>query len=245
MDRLIDPFYAKPFVMFSFSHWAALLIIALFCAGLFLGRHKLGDDKKIKKSLRWGMALMLVFLELALQWWYLAFGLWSLQTSLPLHLCGISALLAAFELISCQGKLFELLYFWGLGGALQALITPDTAYDFPHLIFFIFFASHGLIIMAVLWLTLIEGFKPAFASIGKVFLVTNIYLLFIAAFNAVFGCNYLYICAKPSGYSLLDFLGPWPWYILSLEAAGLIICFLCYVPFTRNQRGEKRFPPLN
>ena len=34
-----------------------------------------------------------------------------------------------------------------------------------------------------------------------------------------------------TGTSLIDVLGPWPWYILALEGVGLVLFFLLYLPF--------------
>jgi len=43
--------------------------------------------------------------------------------------------------------------------------------------------------------------------------------------------NYMFIAHKPDTPSLLDVLGPWPWYILSAEAVGLAVGLLLYLPF--------------
>ena len=37
---------------------------------------------------------------------------------------------------------FEVAYFWGLGGTLQAVLTPDLRYGFPDWRFISFFTSH-------------------------------------------------------------------------------------------------------
>ena len=55
---------------------------------------------------------------------------------------------------------FELAYFWGLCGTMQALITPDCRYDFPDAQFTLFFVYHGGIIAAVLYLTLGRQMRP-------------------------------------------------------------------------------------
>jgi len=41
----------------------------------------------------------------------------------------------------------------------------------------------------------------------------------------------MFLMEKPMGGSILDFLGPWPWYLLSLEFVGLLMLLLCYAPF--------------
>jgi hypothetical integral membrane protein (TIGR02206 family) len=59
----------------------------------------------------------------------------------------------------------------------------------------------------------------------------NLYMLLVGLVNALIGSNYLFIAHKPYTPSLLDVLGPWPWYILSAEAVGLAVGLLLYLPF--------------
>jgi hypothetical integral membrane protein (TIGR02206 family) len=58
--------------------------------------------------------------------------------------------------------------------------------------------------------------------------------------NRLTGGNYLFLSRKPEGGSLLDLLGPWPWYILSLEAVALLLFTILYLPFVigRSRTGK-------
>jgi hypothetical integral membrane protein (TIGR02206 family) len=68
-------------------------------------------------------------------------------------------------------------------------------------------------------------------------LVLNIYAALVGLFNAWYHTNYMYLCEKPEGASLLDWLGPWPWYILSGEAVALALFSLLWLPFRAANRG--------
>ena len=54
-------------------------------------------------------------------------------------------------------------------------------------------------------------------------------------FDYFFGTDYFFLRAKPADPSLLDFLGPWPWYILSTEGVALILFLLIYLPVRRSR----------
>lgn len=220
-----------PFRFFSTSHLTALLIIIAINIILVLMMKRFGTRSR-EKIIGYILASILILQELSLNIWRLYTGHWAMGTSLPLHLCGAAVVLSAIMLVTKSYQLYEIVYFWGLGGAIQALLTPDIGpYAFPHYRFFHFFVSHGSIVTASIFATFIYGFRPQSRSIRKVFLITNIYMVFIAGFNYLFDGNYLFICRKPDTASLLDFMGPWPWYIISLEIVGLISFYVYYSPF--------------
>ena len=231
MSDFFDSDYnGESFTYFSQTHFAALIILFCVYLMLFAVRKNLSRSAMDKK-VRLIIAILLILQELSLNIWRTYNGIWHISTSLPLHLCGIAVVLSALMLVSNNYRLYEINYFWGLGGAIQALLTPDIGlYGFPHFRFFQFFASHGLIVLATLYMTFVAGYRPEHRSVWRVFAITNIYMVFIAGFNMLTGGNYLFICSKPENGSLMDFMGPWPWYILTLEVVGIFSFYLYYSP---------------
>lgn len=221
----------EPFQLFSMSHVIAIAVIVLINLAIYWRRKSLAAPH-VNRIMRYGLAVALIAQEVSLHIWSIYDGSWSIATRLPLHLCGVSIIACSIMLCKTSYSLYEVAYFWGMGGAVQAVLTPDLgAYGFPHYRFYQFFVSHGLIITAVLFMTVVHSFRPTIQSIVKTFKVTNILLVFVALVNYATGGNYFYIAHKPATPSLLDYLGPWPWYILSLEVVGLIVFTLCYLPF--------------
>lgn len=162
---------------------------------------------------------------------------------LPLHLCGMSVTLGAFMLWLRSYRLYQVLYYWGTGGVLVALLTPDVEQAFPHPIFFLFFLSHGLAFMAVMFATVVMGFRPRARSLLIVMPVTAAYALFMYPVNLVLGSNYLFLLAKPAQPSPLDFFGPWPWYLPGLVvmvAAALLLLYAPYAVFDMVRSRKKR-----
>ncbi|MCF7797081.1 MAG: TIGR02206 family membrane protein [Lentisphaeria bacterium] len=237
VDWFSTNYTGTPFQFFTTPHFTALISLALVYSWLFYFRNGFRRDPDIDLRIRYGLAAVLIAQELSLNLWRLMNHTWSPANSLPLHLCGVSVVLSAIMLVNKNYLLYEINYFWGLGGAVQALLTPDIGiYGFPHFRYFQFFVSHGSIILAVLYMTWVHGYRPRLKSVWKIFGITNLYLVVIAGFNWVVGGNYLFICEKPVGGSLLDFLGPWPWYIVSLEFVGIISFLIYYLPWLIRDR---------
>jgi len=218
------------FVLFGTSHIIVLVTLVVLNVLIVVWQRNVKSEA-VRKGFRYGLAALLVLQEISLNVWRLSTGTWSVAESLPLHLCGIAVFVSAITLVTKSYKLYEIDYFWGLAGAVQPLLTPDSTYGFPHYRFFQVFVSHGAIVTACIYMTLVVGYRPTLKSLWKAFLLTNAYMLIIAPFNLLVGGNYLFICRPPDTPSLIDYMGPWPWYILSLEVVGLVFFFVFYAPF--------------
>jgi hypothetical integral membrane protein (TIGR02206 family) len=59
-------------------------------------------------------------------------------------------------------------------------------------------------------------------------LIVNLYGGIIYLVDRWLNANYMYLTKKPGGSSLLDVLGPWPWYIASAEAIAIASFFILY-----------------
>ncbi len=231
----------EPFRAFSGVH---LVVLALLIAGNFLLLRYMADHRtdRAQKTFRVSAASALLFLELLEQGWKAGAGVWAFDTALPLHLCRVSAFIVAFVLLTGNRYLYEIGYFWGIAGALNAIITPTLgAHGFPHLLFFKFFISHDLIVLSMLYLTLIERYRPTGRSIIRIAVITNIYAGLVAVIDYLLGANYLYLCENPGGATILAPFGPWPRYLPALWIIGTVAVLLLYLPFAvRDMRNRQR-----
>jgi hypothetical integral membrane protein (TIGR02206 family) len=227
-----------PFKLFGAAHLTALACVLALNLGLLRLR---GRPPAVRMRARRALAFALVANELAWHVWNWAAGTWTLQIMLPLHLCSIFVWLGAYLLLTGSPRVYEFAYFLGIAGPLQALLTPDAGvYGFPHFRFFQTLISHGLILTAALFMTLVEGMRPTRRSLIRVLVGMNVYILFVAGVNALLGSNYLFIAHKPDTASIVDFLGPWPWYILAMEVIGFANCLVLYAPFEWLDRRRRR-----
>ncbi len=67
--------------------------------------------------------------------------------------------------------------------------------------------------------------KASLKSVWKSVLITNLYAIVIALLNYFLKANYLYICHKPGGPTLLNYMRSWSYYIISMEALMFVIYF--------------------
>jgi hypothetical integral membrane protein (TIGR02206 family) len=218
-----------PFQLFESVHLVILLIIVLF--NLWLLRFKGAPEATLKK-VRWTMTIVLWLNEAAWHLWNIYLGTWTIQTMLPLHMCSVLIWLAGFMLIFKNYPIYEFVYFLGIGGGLQALLTPDVGiYNFPHFRFLQAFIGHGLLVTSGIYMTTVEGFRPSWKSILRVVVIGNIYMVIIYFVNSVIGSNYLMVNGKPNVKSLLDLLPAWPYYLIYVEVIAIITFLLLYLPF--------------
>ncbi|MEA3321786.1 MAG: TIGR02206 family membrane protein [Bacillota bacterium] len=219
--------YMEGSLLFTTSHYLSLCVTLALLLFLFLFRNR----SWMKAGGGWVIIFGLAGSEIWLNYWYFSTSMWDIRDTLPLQLCSISLYLCVWMLLTKQKLVFEVVYFLGVGGALQALLTPELFYDFPHFRFLHFFIAHISIIMAVFYMLWVEKFRVRFISIWKAFAALNVIAVVVFFMNRLTGGNYMFLAKKPTNASLIDFLGPYPWYILTLELVVLVIFFLLYAPF--------------
>ena len=167
-------------------------------------------------------------------------GIWDIAEDLPLHMCGISFFTSTYALYSKNQTAFELSYFWGLAGAFQAIITPDPTRFVMDVSLFWNFLSHGLIILNVLWMIVIDNMRCRVGSYLNAIIITNGILFIISIVNSILGGNYWFICEKPGGESPF-IMGEWPLYIIGFQISGILLLGLFYIPMIILRKKGKQF----
>ena len=230
------------FVMFSLAHLAALAAAVVLIAALLLGRRLLRKERA-NRAAKFMLATLLIGCEVSLHVWYARTDNWGVH-SLPFQLCSITVWLsAAVMLLGSRGrKLHDIVFFLGLLGAMQAMLTPNLDYTFPHFRYYHFFIAHIGIIAVGVFIVAVERYRPTLRSAGKALLWLHVLAIPGAIANWITGSNFMFLARKPDTASLLDLLAPWPWYLLQLEAIAALLCLLLlgFVRATELALGGKR-----
>jgi hypothetical integral membrane protein (TIGR02206 family) len=166
--------------------------------------------------------------------WYVQLavrGLFLFPQSVPLELCDASLLLIVVEFFTLSELIYDVVYFTALAGAAMALLTPNVSESFASISTVQSFFAHGLVEVATLFLLWSGQARPRPWSIARAMVFVNCWATIAGIFDWIFNANFMYMRHKPEGASLLDFFGPWPWYLLVTEAVALVLFVLLYLPF--------------
>lgn len=180
--------------------------------------------------IRYGLGTFLALNEVVWYGYKLHFEGFRFPEGLPLQLCDLALWLTVFSLFTLRPLAFEIAYFAGLGGSGMALLTPDLWAPLASYPTIYFFLAHGMIVVCILMLLWSKQAKLRRGSVIRVFCVLNAYTTAIAIFDSIFKTNYMYLCRKPPGASILDLLGPWPFYVIWGEVVALIVFWLLSLP---------------
>ncbi|MBP3650516.1 MAG: YwaF family protein [Clostridia bacterium] len=147
----------------------------------------------------------------------------SLQTGLPLHLCGMMAVLCIPLCWVFFPTGYHLLLLLGVPGAGLALCFPAvSACSHPLLMKSAFLRLHALIIAVAVFLWAQR--KPLPRSARRAFLLGNGFLLFVACINDLLDSNYLFLRAAPAHTPLAYLIRPgYGVYIASLEMLCILL----------------------
>ncbi len=201
------------FEAFTAQHYLLLGIFAVGCVAVALW----GRSHRSTGGERWarrGFALAVAFVGVGMQAYQLTPGDFDLDTSLPLALCDLATAAAVIALWTRGPRATAFTYYVGLTLTIQGVITPSLGESFPHPRFFGFWALHFLVIWAAVYLTWGLGLRPTWRRYGFTVGVTATWAVVVYLFNVAADTNYGYLNEKPRSASLLDLMGPWPWYVV-------------------------------
>ena len=223
---------AEPvFQSFGVAHLVVIfLTIALpFILALIVHRTK---SRLLERSIAFAISALLLINYVAYLIVERQFGVTSWTHALPMQLCDWAMFVIIVALWSGNRRWLEIAYFWGIGGTLQAIITPNLAFGFPDLRFISFFVAHSGIIIGIVFLMLIYGFRPRPIGIARTFVWTEVYFVVAFTIDLLTDVNYGFLLHKPEAASLLSFLSDWrPLYLLQFHLLAFLFFCALYAPF--------------
>lgn len=218
------------FFNYGFEHLLSFLLwIAFVIYVLYAGRYQWNlFQQKLYITILISFAAFTQLFKIVTK---LNLGTFDITTDLPLHLCNIMPFFMPFIMWYKNRFLWAFFFFWIIGGTFQSLITTTLTESFPHFENIRYWAVHSILTLAALYGGIVYRFDLKFKDVVYSWLGLNTLAAFIYPLNVALSSNYLYLNAKPAGTTMYDLLGPWPWYIVSLEFATFIIFSILFLIF--------------
>ena len=223
------------FEAYSTSHLAVLAIFVVGVAVL-LAIEPLVRDRQVARPL--AVALAVGNIAFGLVGTVTEIDLDDVSGNLPLQLCDFAWIPVAWALLTRHPLALALTYYWGLTLALQALVQPTLDEAFPDPNFFAFWGKHVLLVWGAAYATLTLRQGPDWRGYLQAVACTAAWVVVAMSVNGLLDSNYGYFNAKPDG-TVLDYLGPWPWYVLAEVAIVSVVWALITVPWTGLPRGSR------
>src|SRR4030095_2436644 len=159
-------------------------------------------------------------------------GMVDWRQMLPMQMCDWGMVVVMVAMWTGSQRWLEGGYFWGIGGTLQAVLTPNLRYGFPDWRFLSFFTSHSGIIVGVVFLMLTCRYRPYPMSIVRVWLWSEVYFVVTLVVDELTAINYGFQLHNPEPFSILSFLSDSrPLYLLQLHGVALLFFLVLYAPF--------------
>ena len=159
-------------------------------------------------------------------------GTWSIDKRLPFHLCGFSSVITCFIVFIKKKQLwFDFLFYAGILGGLNALLTPlIDNYTGTNFFYVEYFYSHTSIIILPLYMYYYMDMDLSKLSWLKSFIALNILLVFLMPLDFYIDANYMYLKEPPAvKHPLVS--GKWPYYLINLEFVVVILLYFTYSLF--------------
>lgn len=193
----------------------------MYMNGIFWGMFLLilivskDQSNAFRKNLGWGLGIV-ALINFAMSNIHMFIqNTWSLENSLPLHLCSMSAFIGAYTLIRGSQLSYEFLVYWG-AGAIHAFLTPEITNGSSVYHITEYSISHGFIILGSVYATMRLNYTPRPGSWLKVFLYTQLSIPIIGGINYLVNGNYMYLCQRPTAQNPFV-IGEWPYYLIGLD----------------------------
>ena len=216
-----------PEIIKVFSNLWWLGIIISIISSIFIVQVAIRIPPDRRKVLMIFLGVFLLSLELVRHYHLVDLSLWSVSESLPIHLCGISRILAGIMLIKPNKMGFQFLALIGSPGALHALLTPQLNHGRTDFMVFEYYASHTGIILTPIIFAVALGYRIQDKSWMDAFILLQFLLVFVGLSNYILDANYMYLAERPLVKNPM-IVGDWPWYILGFEFLGFIHIYIFF-----------------
>ncbi len=217
------------FEAFSLMHFLPVLVIFIFFTVLIFYAPKFSK----KNQVLIGFLLSLIPLAAVLTRMIMLIigGSFNYKEDLPLHLCRVVAFMLPAVMWTQNRLWIGVLYFFIVGGTLQAVITPELSDGPDSIHYYLYWLVHAWMVGIPIYAIISYKIHIKWQDFWRAVIYINGYLIIAHIINYILGSNYFYTMRKPPVESILDMLGPWPIYIFIVELIAVFLFLVLMIPF--------------
>lgn len=220
------------FVQFGLSHLWILIVSTL--VSYIIIKHK-----EENRRLEIFIGIVLIIQQGALYMWYTATNYNVLTQGLPLYHCRIAILFLSIGLLFNKVPLMKLGAYWGLAGAIIALVIPADMdpFMFPHITMVSFFIGHMFLLWGSIYVLYAKKIGITKTDLKRILTFTNTYCVVIYIFNYMAKSNYGFMNSSPIqvGNNLNHFM----YGIIVILISNIVINIIYHVlNFTTKEKEE-------
>ena len=180
------------FTPWGIYHWIPLFLVIFGVLIIYILREKIKASGK-DKTIRYTLGILGILSEVTLHIWIIANGNWTIQNNLPIGVCSFSMYLGIYVMFTKNWKVFEIGYFWAIGGVLS-VVFPDILFGPDNFRYYNFLFLHMVFFFMYMYMMFVHDYVPTFKSFKKSFvLLLLIVLIFIVPVNLIFETNFMYL----------------------------------------------------
>lgn len=226
------------FVNYTMEHFVTLSFWVLFSVVvLFYGRYKWSETEQKKNiTILLIVAASTQIMKILIKNWD---GSFDITKDLPLHLCNMLPFAMIWVMWQKNRKWWAFFFFWIVGGSSHSLVTTSLTESFPHHENIRYWVLHSILVMSAFYGSIVYGFRLEKKDIYRSWFGMNILAAVLFPINVMLGSNYVYLNGKPPGETFYDLLGPWPYYLITLEVIIPLLFWGIYILFHKLSFSKK------
>ena len=204
--------------------WTGVIFVLIFVPFMILLGSKI--SLKQRNMVLYGMGIYQLGNKILTQVGHILSDNYILASNLPLHLCGLSGILAGIVVFYRKQMLVEFLYFFGLVGFIHSVLTPEFTGGTTSWKIFDYYVGHSMLIIIPVWLMKYYNFRLRPNSWWKSFVYLQLVVVIVMQINTIIGngANYMYLAKAPIANNPLVLQDPY--HIVGFEIFAIIHFYL-------------------
>jgi len=187
-------------------------------------------DSKHESIIRYIIGGTLIVIQLSYYIWSAYVGKLSLVNNLPLGVCTINIFVSIYIILSKNVKVFNIIYFWGLG-AILSVVFPDMSFGPDRYRYYQFFYAHMMFLWIYMYMIFVHGYRPGLKDFRNSAVLLFIIAVCIALpLSFILDHNYMFMLnAGGTPLEILEPLGQ-TIYVIGTVLVMLVIMAIYYSP---------------